>query len=397
MPAESRYDAVIAGAGVGGAALALALASQHQLRVLLLERRAGPNQVNRGDSLLPAITAHLARWGALERLRQAGAREVTRMEVHHHRAGLVFAAPLNPAGAPFPYLCLPHPAIEQALIESALATGRVELWSRTRVAGLLEEAGRVRGAALERDGVRCEVLARLVVGADGAQSVVRAALGVEMPAEPYAHGFFVVDLEARQPDVEVMRINLHPQGGVLVVPGPGRIGVAALVHPEQEALFRAGALEDKLAAIARRVPLCDGRAALPGAHLYKLHRGHAERYAARGAALLGDAAHVTNPTAGQGMTMAVEDAAALASHLGPPLASGAEGPGLDLALLAYEAQRRPANGRLIFRSHLMSRFYADGGSVGDEVRRRVFTLGGSPLGQAVHRAVWSRMAFREAR
>ena len=47
------------GAGVGGAAQALALA-RAGLRVLLVERRSGPGNINRGDSLLPAVTRLLA-------------------------------------------------------------------------------------------------------------------------------------------------------------------------------------------------------------------------------------------------------------------------------------------------------------------------------------------------
>src|SRR5207248_4944234 len=63
--ARVSWDVIIAGGGVGGLAAALAL-SRHGLRVLVLERRSGPGNVNRGDSLLPAVTAHLRRWGGLE-------------------------------------------------------------------------------------------------------------------------------------------------------------------------------------------------------------------------------------------------------------------------------------------------------------------------------------------
>src|SRR5437899_5297343 len=83
------FDVVVAGAGVGGAAFALALAHAYPLRVLLVERHSGPGKVNRGDSLLPAITAHLESWGVLDRFRAAGARPLPRMQVFHHRAGLL--------------------------------------------------------------------------------------------------------------------------------------------------------------------------------------------------------------------------------------------------------------------------------------------------------------------
>ena len=67
------------GAGVGGAAQALALA-RGGLRVLLVERRSGPGNINRGDSLLPAVTRLLAAWGVLDRVRAAGAAPVAKMQ-----------------------------------------------------------------------------------------------------------------------------------------------------------------------------------------------------------------------------------------------------------------------------------------------------------------------------
>src|SRR5688500_6370372 len=95
------FDVLIVGGGVGGAALALALA-QHEVRVLVIERRAGPGNINRGDSLLPAVTRHLKKWGALDRFIAAGANPVNKMQVFHHKGGLLLEAPLvGPDGSPY--------------------------------------------------------------------------------------------------------------------------------------------------------------------------------------------------------------------------------------------------------------------------------------------------------
>ena len=50
------HDVLIVGAGVGGAALALALGRTCGARVLLVDRRGGPGNINRGDSLLPFLS-----------------------------------------------------------------------------------------------------------------------------------------------------------------------------------------------------------------------------------------------------------------------------------------------------------------------------------------------------
>jgi 2-polyprenyl-6-methoxyphenol hydroxylase-like FAD-dependent oxidoreductase len=389
------HDTIVIGAGVGGAALTLAL-TRAGLRVLLVERRSGPGNINRGDSLLPAVTRHLADWGVLDRVRAAGAAPVAKMRVHHLTRGLLMEAPLgDPAG--HPYLVLPHPEIERALTEEARATGRVTVRYRTRLTNLIEEKGRVIGVELaEREGGVARETARLVIGADGSSSQLRAALGIELALAPYPAGYFIIDFERPRDWEDAMNLHLHPDGGVMVVPQrPGVVGVAALVHGPQMDLFRAGALDDKVAAIRARCPVLASVAPLPrNAHLYALSRGHAAHYFARGAVMIGDAVHVTNPTAGQGMTMAIEDAAALVRHAAPAIAAGADEATVDAALAAYERERRPINEGLLGWSHFMGRFFAMRGMIGTEVRARVFAFGGNPVGQWIQRRVWSRVATR---
>jgi 2-polyprenyl-6-methoxyphenol hydroxylase-like FAD-dependent oxidoreductase len=175
----NNWDVIIAGAGIGGAACALALAHAHPLRILLIERHPGPGNLNRGESLLPPATALLRDWGALDRCRAAGACEVTHMQFHHHRAGLLLNMPLRLPGVIDPYLVLPHPEIERMIVESAAATGRVEIRYRTRAARVIEEHGRVSGAVLRAEnGSEERARARLVVGADGAHSAVRSGLRI---------------------------------------------------------------------------------------------------------------------------------------------------------------------------------------------------------------------------
>ena len=102
-----------------------------------------------------------------------------------------------------------------------------------------------------------------------------------------------------------------------------------LVRAAEHDLFRAGPLPKKLAAIAARSPLLRSLgqpgglvARDAGAHLYSLHRGHARRYHRDGAALIGDALHVPNPTAGRGMTSWPSKTCS-ARRIGPALSSPA--------------------------------------------------------------------------
>jgi len=391
-------DVIVIGGGVGGLAAALAFAQQPALKVRVVERRAGPGNINRGDSLLPAVTRHLVRWGAMERALAAGANPVDRMQVFHLHDGKIFEAPLtDPDGSP--YVVLAHPEIERILADAGRATGRVEVSFRTSLRRLVEDGGRVRGAVVvDEAGREQQVRARLVVAADGSASKTRELLDVPFFSVPYETGYYIVDLERPADYRDAMRLDLHEDGGVMTMPQrAGVVGVAVLVQPHQLQLFQAGTMEQRLRAIWRRSPLLCGMPHVgKNAHLYRLHRGHAARYVSRGAALMGDAVHLTNPTAGQGMTMAIEDGAALARRLSPLLAGKADEAELDGALAAYEAERRPANLELVRWSHWMGRFFSMPGPVADTVRRNVFAFGRTSLGQWVQREIWGHVATRKA-
>lgn len=395
LSSQSRdYDVIIVGAGVGGTACALALVHEGKLRVLIIERHGGAGNINRGESLLPPITALLKRWNVLDRCREAGALTVDRMQFIHYRRGLLLDMPLSLPDVIDPYLALPHQLIERALADGAVATGQVDILYSTRFLSLSETAGRISGVVVRTsDGTEQLISCRVVVGADGMMSSVRAGLGIELPRQRYGESLFSLDIDRPEDMPNVLRTEMHPDGGVLVVPGVNRLGLAALVRKEHQHLFRSGSIEEKFARIAQRSPLFQGRQpAAEGAHLYILWRGHAPHYSARGVVLLGDAVHVINPVMAQGMTMAIEDSAALARWLGSTLKSHGTPEQIDASFAAYEKERRPFNERIIRSSHWMSRLFSLGGPWGDRFHRGAFSLSDSSLGKFIQDKIWASFA-----
>ncbi|MCO5166139.1 MAG: FAD-dependent monooxygenase [Planctomycetes bacterium] len=383
---DDEADVVVIGAGIAGLGLCCALASSG-LDVLLVDARKGPGGIHRGDSLVPRSTRLLAAWGALDAVRAAGAVPIERIEVHHPTRGLLLEGPLVPDGVADPYLVLPHADLERVLLAEAVRLGRTRVLRPARLDDLLrDDRGRVVGARLvTRDGGERAVRARLVVGADGQRSAVRERLGVEVRRGRYDHAY--LGLEAERPAAyrDALRLHLHPEGGVLVMPRPDRVGLGVLVEAGGAPRWT-GMSDDALGrALAARCPLLVGTRLLRGrSHVYELTWSHARRYQQGGAVLIGDAAHTTNPTAGQGMTSALGDADALAREVGPALASGGD---LDAALARFERRQRPINARLVRQADLLARLYAWRGPLGDAAKVLFARALGSPAGALLARGL----------
>jgi 2-polyprenyl-6-methoxyphenol hydroxylase-like FAD-dependent oxidoreductase len=381
---DLETDVAIVGAGVAGSALACAL-SRGGVHVALLERRGRTGGIHRGDSLLPKATRMLARWGVLDAVRAAGAEPIDRLEIHHARHGQVAEIPLTGPADDTPYLVLPHASFEEVLITAAAGAEGTRLVRPAKVTAVEARGG---GALVryETAGMTGTVRARVVVGADGHASLVRRAARIAMAVREYDHAY--LGLEADRPPTyqNAMRVHFHADGGVLLMPRPTRVGLGVLVDAgsAMDWLTMSDArLRQRLVA---RAPILAGmRLHRAGTQVYALTRGHADRYVAGPFAIIGDAAHVTNPTAGQGMAMALADAGLLADLLGPALTAGVKDLGPTLA--AYEARQWPINRGLVRTSHLLALAYALRGEAWDRLKIGVVRALGRVGGTWVARPV----------
>lgn len=358
-PAENlAADIVIVGGGVAGLGAAIALAA-YGMQICVIERRAQVGGIHRGDSLLPKSVELLSKWGLRHAIMAAGAKPIFRMEIHAPESRHVMCSPITQETTLHPYLVLPHARLEGVLMDHARAMPNVRVVRPASFIDLVrhETTGRACGVRYRRSGAVETIASRLIVAADGQHSAVRKRLNIDFAAYHYDHAY--LGLEASRPDTyeDAMRIHFHAEGGVLLMPHPHCVGVGMLVEAGSAKQWLTMDEPALLAALCKRAPVLHGMALnLRGAHVYELTRAHASHYQRDGVALIGDAAHCTNPTAGQGMAMALTDAGALAEVIGSRW--NAELPAIDRSLSDYEARQRPKNKRLIAHSHWLAIAYA---------------------------------------
>ncbi len=361
-------DIVIVGGGVAGLGAAIALAA-YGMHITVIERRAQVGGIHRGDSLLPKSSALLTKWGLRSAIEAAGARPIYHMEIHAPGDQYVYQAPLTSPQAPHPYFVLPHARLEAVLMERAASLPNVRVIRPASFVDIIRAnaTGRACGVRYRQGESAEELRCRMIVAADGQHSLVRKRIGIGFKSFSYDHAYLGLEADRPAGYQDAMRLHFHRDGGVLLMPHPDRIGVGVLVAAGSAKQWLSMDEAALSALLVQRAPILQGMALnMKGAHVYELTRAHADCYVKDGVVIIGDAAHCTNPTAGQGMAMALGDAAALSGMLGRQWSMSPES--LDVVLRRFETCQWPLNQQLVRNSHWLARAYALRGPVWTKVK-----------------------------
>ena len=200
-----------------------------------------------------------------------------------------------------------------------------------------------------KDGASFE--ASLVVGADGANSQVRKLAGIGLNSEDYEQQALVATVEIESGQLDITWQAFTPTGPLALLPLPDIDGrsYASMVWynlPEDVQRLKALSDEDFLNEMVQTYPVelpVIKRLLERGS--FPLTKRHARHYVKPGVVLVGDAAHTINPLAGQGVNLGFQDAATLVELLSK--AHKKNEPFGSLAVLnEYERIRRPANRKM---------------------------------------------------
>ncbi|SDZ01044.1 FAD-dependent oxidoreductase [Herbiconiux ginsengi] len=324
------HDVAVVGAGPAGLFLAAALA-QRGIDVVVLERRGGPRLHSRAIGIHPPSLAALDRLGVLDAVLAAG----VRIDRGILRIDGEVVAELEFGGVPEPFpfvVSLPQVATER-ILRSQLATGAPDaLRGGVRVERFQHHAGGVAvlGHTARGDGLRVD--ARLVVGADGPLSLVRAAARIRDTVYPYPYRYVMGDVIDQTSEGPVAVLHLHPKGIVESFPLPGgrRRWVthlpAGIASPDG-ALPDSGETNDPGVAaelsrlILERTGIVTDPRTSTMTSVFGVRRRTVPRMGDGRMLLIGDAAHEVSPIGGQGMNLGWLDAEALAGLMPELLAA----------------------------------------------------------------------------
>jgi 2-octaprenylphenol hydroxylase len=340
-----RFDVLIVGGGMVGTTLACAL-KHSGMKIGLIEAQS-PADIRADDPVdlrVSAITrasqqvfTALGAWPGMAARRISPFREMHVWDAGGEGRIHFDAAELGEDALGH---IIENAVVQQALWETLQAGGGVELLCPASVSSLRRD----------EDGICChlqdgrELRARLLVGADGAQSRVRHFARVQARGWPYDQQALVATVVTEHSHRETAWQRFLPNGPLAFLPlHDGRSSIVWSTTPQQAKQLLAEddetfcrQLELAFAATLGRIESCGERAAFP------LRLQYVDTYVQPGLALIGDAAHTVHPLAGQGVNLGILDAASLAEVLLEARAQGKDIAALKV-LRRYERWRKGHN------------------------------------------------------
>jgi 2-octaprenyl-6-methoxyphenol hydroxylase len=331
------FDVAVIGGGPAGLATAVAL-PESGARIALIARRL-PYADNRTTALLGGSVDFLDRLEVWPRCRdQAAALRVMRLV---DDTGRLIRAPEVRFSCDEIGLDVFGYNIENRALMIALEQRAAEISGLVRFddEAVTINPGDADVAIQTRDGK--SIAARLVIGADGRQSLCREAADIEVIRRKLDQAALTFNISHSRPHQDISTEFHTPHGPCVFVPLPGdRCSVVWVATPrEAERLLALSDDELSLAAEKQSHSIFGRVTVEPGRHLFPLGIERIRQFAKARIALVGEAAHVLPPIGAQGLNMGLRDAADIVDIVRQAMLAG-EDPGAAQVLGRYGSVRR---------------------------------------------------------
>ena len=365
---KREFDVLIAGAGMVGLTVALLLArgdTNDQLNISVVDAGVVPEftpgqDVSLRVSAISSGTASLlARIGAWNAIADARACPFRDMVVWDASGSVEGPETLRFEAAEFAVSQLGY-IVENILLQDSLLAALDSTNVCMNFATAVKSVKKCEDRYIVEYGDGKTMTPELLIGADGASSLVRNSAAITVKTWKYTQSAFVTHLQPATSHRNTAWQRFHTDGPVALLPlDDGRVSTVWTTTPEQaEMLLEApdpqleSLLTEATDNVLGRLMAAGPRASFP------LKSQHADRYVLEGLALVGDAAHAVHPLAGQGANLGLADAEALAHVIGEALAAN-EHPG-DLPILRrYERERKTANKTMLHFIDGLNRLFSN--------------------------------------
>ena len=336
MTPDKVWPVVVVGAGPNGLTTANLLA-RYGVNVLLVERNETTVQEPRAVSIDDESLRTMQAIGVVD---EVLSRVVMGYGSDYFSAGGSCFLRVRPTAKEYGYPrrnAFRQPVFEQQLRDyfctHAVRETRSEAWFSTELIDFRQDPDSVDLVLRCADGSLTEVAAQYLVACDGGRSFVREKLGITLSGSTFRERWLILDLEETKDHTRDTKVFCDPARPCLSLPGPDRTR-------RFEFMLHEGETEPEVTSpeFTRKLlsPHGEENTPLRRSRVYTFHARMADRCRDGRIFLVGDAAHLSPPFAGQGMNSGIRDAHNLAWKLAA-VVQGRLGPRL---LETYEQERR---------------------------------------------------------
>ncbi len=312
---NDKYDAVVVGGGMVGAATAIGLA-QLGLTVAVVEAFA-PKAYESNQPLdlrVSAISAAseelLSRLGALESLqtmRQVAYKGLETWELD----GCITQFHSDQIGATHLGHIVENRLIQLSLWDRIAQLDNISLYCPVKINQLQRNHGHDAIDVALEDGRMFET--KLLIGADGANSYVRQWANIGITGWDYAQSAMLINIETSCDEQDVTWQQFTPNGPRSLLPLPGN-NASLVWYDDANRIAQLSQMNNN--ALKKQIDQyfperLDRDFIVVNKASFKLTRRHAQRYYSDNLVIVGDAAHTINPLAGQGVNLGFKDVDAL--------------------------------------------------------------------------------------